>query len=159
MEKKNGGFSLIEVIVSVAILSIMIGLLTPCLTNLYRSAREDGYKLEAVEVFRAVKMYMEDHGGVSDDETWERNFEAVTWYPLSHRKSALRPYLSGNATEGAWIQSLEVNMITGRVTAMEYLVDGYVVAILKDGTVFIKDYPKSGNSNSGGGFDPPRGPA
>lgn len=159
MEKKNRGFSLIEIIVSVAILSIMIGLLAPCLTSLYRSAKEDGYKLEAVEVFRAVKMYMMEHGGVSDDEAWERNFEAVTWYPVSHRKSVLRPYLMGNATEGAWIQSLEANLKTGRLTAMEYLVDGYVVAILKDGTVFIKDYPKTDNSKPTGGFDPPRGPS
>ncbi|MFA9379674.1 MAG: type II secretion system protein [Acetanaerobacterium sp.] len=56
--KKNRGFTLIELIVVIAILGILIAILVPSMVGFIRSARETAVKAEAKTVYTSVQAYI-----------------------------------------------------------------------------------------------------
>lgn len=128
IQKKNCGFSLLELIITIAILSVLTGVLALSVTRSYRSAKEDMYVVEARHVFDVAAMYLLDReiDGITGDQ-FEMTIRLMQ--PLNKKNHVLKPYLEGNFRKDAYIRSLEFDGSIGMLISIEYAVDGYVIEV------------------------------
>lgn len=141
LQKNHGGFSLLELIITVSVMVILSGILLPTVSGLIRSAKESRYMIEARHAYEAAELYMLDRNETADpmDLVYE-----ITRYRLDERKNVLRPYLNGRITKGSYIRSMMLNRYTGALLEIEYCVGGYVINVERNGETEIVSRPGSG---------------
>ena len=92
---KNAGFTLLELLIALAIMAVLGGLLAPRLWGYVRKAREAKYISEAQAVCQAVSLYLLDldEQGIHP-EGWELAMDICV--PFEENKNhPLLPYLNG----------------------------------------------------------------
>lgn len=141
LQKNHGGFSLLELIITVSVMVILTGILLPAAAKLRRSAAESCYMIEARHAYEAAELYMLDRNETADpmDLVYE-----ITRYGLDERKNVLRPYLNGRITKGSYIRSMMLNRYTGALLEIEYCAGGYVINVERNGETEIVSRPGSG---------------
>lgn len=132
---KNAGFTLLELLVAMAIMAVLGGLLVPRLSGYIRKAREMKYKNEAQAVCSAVSLYLLDleEQGISP-EGWELAMEICV--PFEENKNhPLLPYLDGAPSKDGCLYSIFYNGTLESYEGILYGVGGYSIEARTDGSV------------------------
>ena len=129
--KARAGFTLTEVIVVLAILSILSAIVIPSLYKYIEKVKEEKYIWEAQGVFRSIEMYtIEKYQGNEINPV--ELFEQLSTYATASKKNPLNEYLTVVCTKNAWIIGMNIRRSTGLLMQLEYQVDGYLVTITRD---------------------------
>lgn len=131
MERKKkrwrGGFTLVEVLVVMAILAILAAITVPSFSGYIDKAKEEAYLSEARNVFTAVQIYVAEQysEGTLNRTNMKRD---LMEYTLGAPEHALTEVLRGGYTEGARISSLTVTE-SGDFNGFTYDVENYRIVI------------------------------
>lgn len=142
----NKGFSIIELIIAIAILSVLTGITAYSFENTKIKTLEKKYMTEASAVFRAANLYLFDCGMREDlKDIDEIDIYTEIMKELDDKMHVLKPYLSGTHTKGAYIRLLGIK--TGAPLAyalddIEYMVSGYLIKVDRYGEITILSYPE-----------------
>jgi prepilin-type N-terminal cleavage/methylation domain-containing protein len=136
----NGGFTLIELIAVIAILSALLAVAVPNLSTCVKGAEKTACLTEARETADAIQRYIDDKK--ADGTLKARELRKVMSTPLNSPDHILRGYLQGGQRD-ARIVSLEVDVKNGILKEMVYEnEDIYVkVYLQEDGTRAQKEVP------------------
>ena len=137
---KNSGFTLLELLVAMAIMAVLGGLLAPRLSGYINKAREAKYKNEAQAVCSAVSLYLLDleEQGISP-ESWELAMDICV--PFKENKNhPLLSYLDGAPSKDGCLYSIFYNGTLESYAGVLYGVGGYSIEVRTNGTVeFVKE--------------------
>lgn len=118
MKKKgNSGFTLVELIAVVAILSILLCIAVPNMMNYINAAHEATAQTEARICADAVQRYLNDEK--EKGELTGGKLRRLMGLELSNSDGPLKGYISGGQKESR-IVSVEVDLVTGRLQVLEY---------------------------------------
>lgn len=135
-DMKSKGFTMIELLIAIAVLTVLTGLLVPSVSKYCRKAKESQYIAEARQVFDAVKFYL-----LEKDEAGE--LDGMTVYidlmlePQISDNKVLRPYLTGKFSKDASISGVFFGETLDSYNGIEYEVDNYVIQVYANGNVEI----------------------
>lgn len=136
---KNAGFTLLELLIALAIMAVLGGLLAPRLWGYVRKAREAKYTSEAQAVCQAVSLYLLDldEQGIHP-EGWELAMDICV--PFEENKNhPLLPYLNGAPSKDGCLYSIFYNGTLESYEGILYGVGGYSIETRTNGTVeFVK---------------------
>lgn len=135
-DMKNKGFTMIELLIAIAVLTVLTGLLVPSVSKYCRKAKESRYIAEAKQVFEAVKFYLleKDEAGELDGMTV---FIDLMFEPRIEDNKVLRPYLNGKFSKDASISGVLFGETLDSYDGIEYEVDNYVILVHSNGNVDI----------------------
>jgi len=68
LQTKSSGFTIIEVIVVIAVISILAGSMAPMISQRIEAAREDGTRIKMETLQKALLAYAQDTGGFPEEE-------------------------------------------------------------------------------------------
>ena len=138
---ENAGFTLLEMIIAVALLAVLTGLLVPSLLRQIDRARETRYCQEAQSACQAVFLYLMDQDEAGNNpENWELAIDLGLPFDESGTHP-LTPYLDGTPSEGAWIYSFFYDGTPESFEGILYEVDGYRIEADMNGTITIIGKP------------------
>lgn len=133
---------MIELIITIAILSVLTGFTAYSAATARTDVTEKKYMAEADTVYRAVELLILDKVVAGDTENLDIFlFEEVAGFELGRPTHPLTPYLSGSITKDAAIQSFYLSKMIN-LKRMEYLVDGYVIEVTAERKTTIISYPE-----------------
>ncbi len=132
---ENKGFTLLELVVSVSILAILVGMAAPVLAKYIEKAREQRYMTEAESVSLATQLYMIDMEAAGTPLTQEKLAAQLCEIEVSSKRHVLNPYLTRRATMGAEIQ--EFHFVKSVLVEFVYAVDGYKISVKLAGDISI----------------------
>lgn len=115
---RRNGFTLVELITVLAILTILILMAAPQIKLYTQAAERAASEMEAVEVAHAVKRYLQDK-----QEAGELDAKAVRVLinlELDRQGNALEDYIGGGM-EGARIESIYINLNTCTLNQLTYV--------------------------------------
>ncbi|MEG0813498.1 MAG: type II secretion system protein [Clostridium sp.] len=141
---KNRGFTLLELVISIAILGTLIATVTPSFLHAYQSVKEKSYMVEAESVYRAIELYILDQDmAESKLELEEERFQICVslMESLDDKDHVLKPYLSGSTSKGAMIKGIEFGGEWMKLDMITYVVSGYVIEVKASGGIEIKSRP------------------
>lgn len=124
---KRRGYTLVELIVTLTILSIMAAIVIPSLAGFIDKAREKSYVMEAQGVRKSMELYLIDH--------YDEEVDAMllllhfTSTDLSSPKNPLADYLTLRCTKGAVLEGITVDASTREVVGIIYRVAGRRIEI------------------------------
>lgn len=124
---KNHGFTLLELVISIAILVVLAGVLVPVVMDVYRTVQEKSYIIEAESMFNAMNLYVIDvnkNGPVDVSDLVEDFCE-----DLDRQTHVLRPYIGGKITKNAYIYGFRYDGIELEIEYLEYMVSGYLIKV------------------------------
>lgn len=112
------GYTLLELIVVLAILVILMTAAVPQMNRYVEAAYKTTSKAEAIEVAEAVKQYIKDHfeAGTLNMES----FKVLVNLQLDKPKGPLKDYI-GVCQEESRIESINVNFYTGYMSQITYI--------------------------------------
>lgn len=130
--KEQAGFTLLELIVAIAILVVLTGILAPNVTGQIQKAREAKYIEEAHTVFDALQFYVfdETEAGRYPEMLDVQDFGK----PLDQESHLLYPYLQGKTTKNGTIYNLTYDSGLYSVIHCGYEVGGYKIEVYSNGT-------------------------
>lgn len=135
-----GGFTLLELVISVSILAVIFGMTAPVLTKYIEKAREQRYMTEAESVCRAVQLYMIDMEAAGTPLTQEKLGAQLCEIEVSSKRHVLNPYLTRRATMGAEIQ--EFRFVHSVLIGFVYVVKDYKISVKLAGDIaIVRDKP------------------
>lgn len=129
-EVNRQGYTLVELMIVLVILSIMAAITVPPLTGFIEQAEKERYVLEAQGVRRGIEYYLLDHYGEELD-TMALLFD-FTSTRLDSPKNPLAGYLTVGITKGAKLEGMTVDTSACRVAGIIYRVAGYRIEIIED---------------------------
>jgi prepilin-type N-terminal cleavage/methylation domain-containing protein/prepilin-type processing-associated H-X9-DG protein len=98
--RRHAGFSLLEILISMALVSMLLGVLLPLLANARETSQRDRCVDNLRQLGRAVAMYMDDSDGrfpmVPTDSSWRYagvRFSSVDQRPFPDTQRPLTAYL------------------------------------------------------------------
>lgn len=139
--RECSGFTLLELVISVSILVICIGMTAPVLAKYIEKAREQRYMTEAESVCRATQLYMIDMEADGTPLTQEKLAAKLCEIEVSSKRHVLNPYLTRRATMGAEIQ--EFRFVQSVLIGFIYVVDDYKISVKLTGDIaIVKDKPE-----------------
>ncbi len=106
--KDNRSFSLIELLVAVAVIAILVAMLLPALARSKQTAKRAACASNLHQIGVAMKLFLDDHGKYFGDEWQELGGQSLsTWiyggtqgvyylYALEAEKRPLNPYVAAN---------------------------------------------------------------
>ena len=124
------GYTLVELIIVLVILSITAAIVVPSLTGFIEKTEEERYVLEAQGVRRGIEYYLLDHYGEELD-TMVLLFD-FTSTRLDSPKNPLSGYLTVGITKGARLEGMTVDTSAYRVAGIIYRVAGYRIEMIED---------------------------
>lgn len=140
-ENRNQGFTLIEIIIAVAVLAVLTALLVPSLLRQIERARETRYCQEAQSACQAVFLYLMDQDAEGNNpENWELAIDLGLPFDESDSHPLL-PYMDGNPSDGAWIYSFFYDGTPESFEGILYAVDGYEIEAAMNGTTTVIGRP------------------
>lgn len=145
VQKNNGGFSFIELIICIALSIILVGLLAQSTLSTRQKSKEKVYLLEAADIYRAMNLFLIDTEERNDYDV--REILQDIGLPLDEKDHILKPYISGEVTKGASIIAADMVAYPLAFVEIQYWVDGYIIKVEANGKATIKSYPNKGNSS------------
>lgn len=138
--RECSGFTLLELVLSVSILAILIGMTTPVLAKYIERAREQRYMTEAESVCLATQLYMIDMEAAGTPLTQEKLAAQLCEIEVSSKRHVLNQYLTRRATMGAEIQ--EFRFVQSALVGFVYVVNGYKISVKLTGDItIVRDKP------------------
>ena len=137
---RNAGFTVLELVVAVAILSVLTGIAAPVFIKHVEKAKEVRYMEEAEAVFQAFQLYLLDKDEEGKVPSIMDVFEDLI-RPMDSKNHILRPYLSGNITKGGQIFDLSYSGTVDSLEEIGYRVDGYEIRVEANGRVTVLKRP------------------
>lgn len=136
-DKKKEGFTLLELLVTVAILAVFLTILIPSVNSYVKHAKEVRAKTEAQAVCQAVALYLLDHEMEdSQPESWE--LAMTVCVPIEEGVShALTPYLEGDTKVNGTVVSLYYNGTMESYEGILYQTDSCLVEAKMNGSVEV----------------------
>lgn len=127
-KRKTEGFTLVELIVVMAVLTVLFSLLIPAFTGYVEEARKKRYLLEAEKVRDSVELYLLDRYPEGNVDTMTV-LEEFSEYELTSPKNPLAEYLVIECTDGAYIQNLTLTGDGTEVSELIYVAEGYQIEL------------------------------
>lgn len=139
----RGGFTLVEVLVVMAIIAILAAITVPSFAGYIDKAKEETYLSEARNVATGVQIYITEQyaAGTLDRNTLKKD---LIEYTLGEPENALTEVLRGSYTTGAQIAGVAAG-VKGEFDGMTYEVEGYRIEIIPGEQAVITKI-KKGNS-------------
>lgn len=129
--KRNEGFSLIELICAIAIMTILLGLVIPKAIQYVDRAREEKEKSWARGLWQTVQIYMiEEHNG-----EYIPGYELVAELEdnsIPAVKEIVQPYWKKRSAKEFRLQNINMNRTTYEMTQINYETDRWNVSVTKD---------------------------
>lgn len=135
-KRKRGGFTLVEVLVVMAIVAILAAVTVPTFTGYIDKAREEVYLTEARTVSMGIQTYIAEQYAQGTLNRSNIKNDLMS-YPLGDPNHALTELLKGAYTEGGQIILVEINTNHASFERLVYEVDGYEVEIMAGETATI----------------------
>lgn len=135
-KRNTEGFTLVELMVVLAVLTVLVSMLIPAFTGHIEEAGKKRYLVEAEKVKDSVELYLlERHPKGNVDAMMV--MEEFSEYELTSAKNPLAEYLLVECTDGAYIQNLTLTGDGREVRELIYVVGGYRIE-LADGRQSVK---------------------
>lgn len=147
MEQKKkmgrGGFTLVEVLVVMAIVAILTAITVPSFAGYIDRAKEETYLAEARNVATGVQIYISEQyaAGTLDRNTLKKD---LMEYTLGDPENALTEILRGSYTNGSQIAGIAAGE-GGEFDGMTYEVEGYRIEIIPGEQAVIQKIKKNKN--------------
>ena len=123
----RGGFTLVEVLVVMAIIAILAAITVPSFAGYIDRAKEETYLSEARNVATGVQIFITEQYAAGTLDRKNIN-KSLLEYPLGEPEHALTEVLRGSYTNGAQIVGISYSE-TGDFYGITYDVEGYRVEI------------------------------
>lgn len=135
------GFTLVELIVVMAILTILCSFVVPTAVGYIRKAKEAKYKQEAHEVCRAVYLYLLELDSRNiHPESWELAMDLCEPF-AEKKKHPLLPYMVTAPSRDGDLKSIYYGETNGGILksyqGVIYSVGGYLIDAGMDGTMEV----------------------
>lgn len=127
IKKWHGGFTLVEVLVVMAILAILAAITVPSFSGYIDKAKEETYLSEARNISTAVQIYVAEQysAGTLSRANLKKDLMEFT---LGNPENVLTDILRGSYTDGAQVSGVAVTD-SGEFNGITYDVNGYHIII------------------------------
>lgn len=128
-KERRDGFTLVETVVMMVILSILAAIAIPSYQKYIETAKEQAYIAEARQVSNGVQSYLIEKYGAGPIRGTNITADLMM-YELGNPRNALTELLKGAYTPGGLITYIGLNKVTGEYLGMTYKVEGYIIEIV-----------------------------
>lgn len=143
------GFTLVELITVLVILTVLTAMVVPSLIGFIDSAKEKRYVMEAQGVSRSVELYLIDH--YDDDIDAMTLLAGLAAQELGSPKHMLAGYMVVTCTKNAYIENLTVDTEKCTVIELVYRVAGYRIVLHKGMVTVTRTRTGKGRRDGTGG--------
>lgn len=137
-KKSSRGFTLLELIVVLAIMAVLVTILLPSVSGYVNRSKEVRAKAEAEAVCQALLLYLMDlESEGSLPESWELAIEVCIPFEEAPKDHVLLPYLEGKTLRDGVISSIFYDNTLESYEGILYETGTYLIEALTNGTVEV----------------------